>query len=108
MLVCSRLIELYKSDLQVYSKDLLAILGNVAVKFWTRTQYLSFSPSLERSIRGIILGKFVTLTIEFDYNQKVEISLQTQDLNNYYLIEQNFYYLNDDFTQRCLTVVIPW
>ena len=108
MLACSRLIELYKSDLQIYSKDLLAILGNVAVKFWTRIKYLSFSPSPERLVRGIILVMFVILAFEFDYNQKVEVSLQTQDLNNYYLIEQNFYYLDDDFTQRCLTVVIPW
>ena len=42
-----------------------------------------------------------------EYNQKVEVSLRTHDLNNYYLIEQNFYYPDDDFTQRCPTVIIP-
>jgi hypothetical protein len=42
-----------------------------------------------------------------EYDQKVEVSLRTHDLNNYYLIEQNFYYPDDDFTQRCPTVIIP-
>ena len=42
-----------------------------------------------------------------EYNQKVEVSLRTHDLNNYYLIEQNFHYPDDNFTQRCPTVIIP-
>ncbi|MGF1479810.1 MAG: scytonemin biosynthesis cyclase/decarboxylase ScyC [Cyanophyceae cyanobacterium] len=42
-----------------------------------------------------------------EYNQQVEVSLQAHDLNNFYIVEQSFYYPNDDFMQRCPTVIIP-
>ena len=42
-----------------------------------------------------------------EYNQKVKVTLRSHDLNNYYLIEQTYYYPDYDFTQRCPTIIIP-
>lgn len=42
-----------------------------------------------------------------EYDQKVIVSLQTHALNNYYLIEQNYYYPEHNFIQRCPMVIIP-
>lgn len=42
-----------------------------------------------------------------EYNQRVKVSLRTHELSKYYLIEQNFYYPDHEFTQRCPTIIIP-
>lgn len=42
-----------------------------------------------------------------EYNQKVKVSLRTHKLSNYYLIEQDFYYPEYGFTQRCPVIIIP-
>jgi hypothetical protein len=42
-----------------------------------------------------------------EYNQKVTVTLRTHELNNYYLIEQNYYYPDLQFTQRCPVIIIP-
>ncbi|ACK70701.1 conserved hypothetical protein [Gloeothece citriformis PCC 7424] len=42
-----------------------------------------------------------------EYNQKVTVTLRTHELNNFYLIEQNYFYPEHNFMQRCPVVIIP-
>jgi hypothetical protein len=53
-------------------------------------------------------GKILPQSGEFldEYNQKVKVTFRTHDLNNYYLIEQDYYYPDYDLTQRCPAILI--
>ncbi|NET85779.1 MAG: scytonemin biosynthesis cyclase/decarboxylase ScyC [Moorea sp. SIO1F2] len=42
-----------------------------------------------------------------EYGQTVQVAIQVHDLNNYYLLEQDFFYPDFEFTQRCPTILIP-
>ncbi|WP_013322486.1 scytonemin biosynthesis cyclase/decarboxylase ScyC [Gloeothece verrucosa] len=42
-----------------------------------------------------------------EYAQKVTVTLRTHALNKYYLIEQNYFYPEHNFIQRCAVVIIP-
>lgn len=42
-----------------------------------------------------------------EYDQKVIVTLRTHALNKYYLIEQNYFYPEHNFIQRCPVVIIP-
>lgn len=42
-----------------------------------------------------------------EYDQRVKVTFQTHDLNNYYLIEQNFFYPDYNYIQRCPVILIP-
>ncbi len=42
-----------------------------------------------------------------EYDQKVKVTFRTHDLKNYYLIEQDFYYPDDNYIQRSPTILIP-
>ncbi|BAZ54328.1 hypothetical protein NIES4103_70130 (plasmid) [Nostoc sp. NIES-4103] len=42
-----------------------------------------------------------------EYNQTVKITFRTHTLNNYYLIEQDYFYPEYQFLQRCPTLLIP-
>lgn len=42
-----------------------------------------------------------------EYNQKVKVTFRTQNLNNYYLIEQDYYYPDYNYIQRCPVILIP-
>lgn len=42
-----------------------------------------------------------------EYDQIVEVEFISHDLNNYYLIEQNFFYPQQKFMQRCPTLLVP-
>jgi hypothetical protein len=48
------------------------------------------------------VGEFVD-----EYDQRVIVTLRTHDLNNYYLIEQSYFYPELQFIQRCPTIIIP-
>lgn len=47
-------------------------------------------------------GKFVD-----EYDRTVEVTFRTHELNNYYLIEQDYYYPDYGYTQRCPAILIP-
>lgn len=47
-------------------------------------------------------GKFLD-----EYDQTVEVNLRSHQLSKFYLIEQDFYYPEQDFSQRCPVVIIP-
>lgn len=47
-------------------------------------------------------GKFLD-----EYDQTVEVNLRSHQLSKFYLIEQDFYYPEHDFSQRCPVVIIP-
>jgi hypothetical protein len=42
-----------------------------------------------------------------EYNQKVKVTFRTHDLSNYYLIEQDYFYPDYNFIQRCPVILIP-
>lgn len=42
-----------------------------------------------------------------EYKQTVKITFRTHRLNNYYLIEQDYFYPDHQFIQRCPTLLIP-
>ncbi|MFQ4144827.1 scytonemin biosynthesis cyclase/decarboxylase ScyC [Chlorogloeopsis sp. ULAP02] len=42
-----------------------------------------------------------------EYNQTVKITFRTHTLNDYYLIEQDYFYPDYQFLQRCPTLLIP-
>lgn len=42
-----------------------------------------------------------------EYDQKVKVTFRTHDLSNYYLIEQDYFYPDHGFTQRCPVIIIP-
>ena len=42
-----------------------------------------------------------------EYNQTVKVTFRTHDLNNYYLIEQDYFYPDYGFIQRCPVILIP-
>jgi hypothetical protein len=47
-------------------------------------------------------GEFVD-----EYGRTVKVTFRIHDLNNYYLIEQDYYYPEDDYIQRCPVILIP-
>lgn len=47
-------------------------------------------------------GEFVD-----EYGRTVKVTFKTHDLNNYYLIEQDYYYPEYDYIQRCPVILIP-
>ena len=54
-------------------------------------------------------GEITSESGEFldEYNQKVKVTFRTHDLKNYYLIEQDYYYPDHNFIQRCPVFIIP-
>lgn len=42
-----------------------------------------------------------------EYDQKVKVTFRTHNLNNYYLIEQDYYYPDYNYIQRCPVILIP-
>jgi hypothetical protein len=42
-----------------------------------------------------------------EYDQTVEVSVRSHQLSKFYLIEQDYYYPEHDFIQRCPAVIIP-
>lgn len=55
------------------------------------------------------MGEITDHSGEFqdEYHQRVNITFRTHQLNDYYLIEQDCFYPNFDFLQRCPTLLIP-
>jgi hypothetical protein len=47
-------------------------------------------------------GEFVD-----EYDQKVKVTFRTHELNKYYLIEQDYFYPDYGFIQRCPVILIP-
>ena len=54
-------------------------------------------------------GEIGTQSGEFldEYNQKVKVTFRTHNLSKYYLIEQDYYYPDYEFIQRCPVILIP-
>jgi len=54
-------------------------------------------------------GEIGSLSGEFldEYDQKVKVTFRTHDLSNYYLIEQDYFYPEYNFIQRCPVILIP-
>lgn len=51
---------------------------------------------------GLQSGEFID-----EYDQKVKVTFRTHDLGSYYLIEQDYFYPDYDFIQRCPVFIIP-
>lgn len=54
-------------------------------------------------------GEITPASGEFldEYNQTVKVTFRKHDLSNYYLIEQDYFYPEYNFTQRCPVILIP-